>query len=116
MKKEKHLFIFMGAPATGKSDLARIIGDNKAIIFDNLDEGATDAMDELVDLLATFISPRKTYIAIVNSVGARVKLETKIALKTTLDDVGTPIRDDDGKHVSLKDVIKVSEVEFRRAW
>lgn len=106
MKKEKHLFIFMGAPATGKSDLARIIGDNKAIIFDNLDEGATDAMDELVDLLATFISPRKTYIAIVNSIETRAKLEAKIDLKTILDD--------DGEQISLKDAIKISEVEFRR--
>ena len=106
MKKEKHLFIFEGNPATGKSDLARVIGDNKAIIFDNLYESATDAMDELIDLLATFISPRKTYIAIVNSIETRAKLEAKIALKTVLDD--------DGEQISLKDAIKISEVEFRR--
>lgn len=106
MKKEKHLFIFEGNPATGKSDLARVIGDNKAIIFDNLYESDTDAMDELIDLLATFISPRKTYIAIVNSIETRAKLEAKIALKTVLDD--------DGEQISLKDAIKISEVEFRR--
>ena len=106
MKKEKHLFIFEGNPATGKSDLARVIGDNKAIIFDDLYESATDSMDELIDLLATFISPRKTYIAIVNSIETRAKLEAKIALKTVLDD--------DGEQISLKDAIKISEVEFRR--
>ena len=63
-------------------------------------------MDELIDLLATFISPRKTYIAIVNSIETRAKLEAKIALKTVLDD--------DGEQISLKDAIKISEVEFRR--
>lgn len=106
MKKEKHLFIFEGNPATGKSDLARVIGHNKAIIFDNLYESDTDDMDELIDLLATFISPRKTYIAIVNSIETRAKLEAKIALKTVLND--------DGEQISLKDAIKISEVEFRR--
>lgn len=113
--KKKHLFIFMGAPATGKSDLARVIGDNNAIIFDNLYPGSKD-IKVLVDLLATFNSPRTTYIAIVASSETKVEIEAKIATKTTIDDHGTPIRDNDGKHVSLKDIIKVSEVEFRRAW
>lgn len=113
--KKKHLFIFMGAPATGKSDLARLIGNNNAIIFDNLYPGSKDIKD-LVDMLATFNSPRTTYIAIVASLETKAELEAAIISKTTMDDYGTPIRDDKGRHVSLKDVIKVSEVEFRRAW
>ena len=112
--KKKHLFIFEGKPATGKSDLARLIGNNNAIIFDDLYHKSKDIKD-LVEMLATFNSPRTTYIAIVPNLETKVELETLIAATTITDD-GTPIMDDNGKHVSLKDVIKVSEVKFRRAW
>lgn len=106
--EKKHLFIFMGAPATGKSDLARVIGNNNAIIFDDVYPGS-EKIKILVEELATFNSPRTTYIAIVNSLETKAEIETAI-INTSIFVKGEsePVRH------SLSKFIKISEVEFRR--